>query len=171
LRPPIERRLTAELIFNAGDNHLQAKLRARAGEMRGPPLSTHCRSRKSDRICQETATLPDTAESAPCLAASAASSCSASAIPCAMCARKRRRVRICWRARSITALATRRRSPNRCAADAREECRRVPRRIQSARTALFLHRVFNDLPAEKQRMLDRLNSSDKDLVGRSQVNP
>jgi hypothetical protein len=31
--------------------------------------------------------------------------------------------------------------------------------------------VFNDLSAEKQRMLDRLNSSDKDLVGRSQVNP
>ena len=34
-------------------------------------------------------------------------------------------------------------------------------------TALFLHRVFNDLPTEKQRMLERLNSSDEDLVGRS----
>ena len=29
-------------------------------------------------------------------------------------------------------------------------------------TALFLHRVFRDLPAEKQRMLERLNSSDED---------
>ncbi|HYS48219.1 MAG TPA: response regulator, partial [Xanthobacteraceae bacterium] len=34
-------------------------------------------------------------------------------------------------------------------------------------TALFLHRVVTDLPAEKQRMLERLNSSDEDLVGRS----
>jgi HAMP domain-containing protein/CheY-like chemotaxis protein/signal transduction histidine kinase len=34
-------------------------------------------------------------------------------------------------------------------------------------TALFLHRVTTDLPAEKQRMLDRLNSSDEDLVGRT----
>ena len=34
-------------------------------------------------------------------------------------------------------------------------------------TALFLHRVFNDLPIEKQRMLERLNSSDEDLVGRT----
>jgi CheY-like chemotaxis protein len=34
-------------------------------------------------------------------------------------------------------------------------------------TALFLHRVFADLPAEKQRMLERLNSSDEDLVGRT----
>jgi CheY-like chemotaxis protein len=33
-------------------------------------------------------------------------------------------------------------------------------------TALFLHRVITDLPAEKQRMLERLNSSDEDLVGR-----
>ena len=32
-------------------------------------------------------------------------------------------------------------------------------------TALFLHRVFSDLPSEKQRMLERLNSSDEDLVG------
>ena len=30
-------------------------------------------------------------------------------------------------------------------------------------TALFLHRVVADLPAEKQRMLERLNSSDEDL--------
>jgi CheY-like chemotaxis protein len=34
-------------------------------------------------------------------------------------------------------------------------------------TALFLHRVVTDLPAEKQRMLERLNSSDEDLIGRS----
>jgi HAMP domain-containing protein/signal transduction histidine kinase/DNA-binding response OmpR family regulator len=34
-------------------------------------------------------------------------------------------------------------------------------------TALFLHRVFTDLPVEKQRMLERLNSSDEDLVGRT----
>jgi CheY-like chemotaxis protein len=33
-------------------------------------------------------------------------------------------------------------------------------------TALFLHRVITDLPTEKQRMLERLNSSDEDLVGR-----
>jgi CheY-like chemotaxis protein/signal transduction histidine kinase/HAMP domain-containing protein len=34
-------------------------------------------------------------------------------------------------------------------------------------TALFLHRVITDLPAEKQRMLERLNSSDEDLQGRT----
>jgi CheY-like chemotaxis protein len=34
-------------------------------------------------------------------------------------------------------------------------------------TALFLHRVVTDLPAEKQRMLERLNSSDEDLVGQT----
>ncbi len=34
-------------------------------------------------------------------------------------------------------------------------------------TSLFLHRVFTDLPAEKQLMLQRLNSSDEDLVGRT----
>src|SRR2546430_1514460 len=34
-------------------------------------------------------------------------------------------------------------------------------------TALFLHRVITDLPSEKQRMLERLNSSDDDLVGRT----
>jgi CheY-like chemotaxis protein/signal transduction histidine kinase len=34
-------------------------------------------------------------------------------------------------------------------------------------TALFLHRVVTDLPAGKQRMLERLNSSDEDLVGRT----
>ena len=33
-------------------------------------------------------------------------------------------------------------------------------------TALFLHRVITDLPSEKRQMLDRLNSSDEDLVGR-----
>jgi CheY-like chemotaxis protein len=34
-------------------------------------------------------------------------------------------------------------------------------------TALFLHRIVTDLPVEKQRMLERLNSSDEDLVGRT----
>jgi HAMP domain-containing protein/CheY-like chemotaxis protein/signal transduction histidine kinase len=34
-------------------------------------------------------------------------------------------------------------------------------------TALFLHRVVSDLPADKQRMLDRLHSSDEDLVGQT----
>ena len=32
-------------------------------------------------------------------------------------------------------------------------------------TALFLHRVVSDLPAEKQRMLETLHSSDESLVG------
>jgi CheY-like chemotaxis protein/HAMP domain-containing protein/GAF domain-containing protein len=34
-------------------------------------------------------------------------------------------------------------------------------------TSLFLHRVFSDLPEEKQRMLERLHRSDDDLVGKS----
>ncbi len=34
-------------------------------------------------------------------------------------------------------------------------------------TALFLHRVITDLPPEKQQMLEQLNSSDEDLVGRT----
>jgi CheY-like chemotaxis protein len=34
-------------------------------------------------------------------------------------------------------------------------------------TSLFLHRVIADLPAEKQRMIERLHSSDEDLVGRT----
>jgi len=34
-------------------------------------------------------------------------------------------------------------------------------------TALFLHRVITDLPPEKQRMLERLNSSDEDLIDRT----
>ncbi len=34
-------------------------------------------------------------------------------------------------------------------------------------TALFLHRVVTDLPEDKQRMLERLNGSDEDLVGRT----
>ena len=33
-------------------------------------------------------------------------------------------------------------------------------------TALFLHRVVSDLPPEKQQMLERLHSSDDDLVGK-----
>jgi CheY-like chemotaxis protein len=34
-------------------------------------------------------------------------------------------------------------------------------------TALFLHRVVAELPADKQRMLERLHSSDEDLVGQT----
>jgi HAMP domain-containing protein/CheY-like chemotaxis protein/signal transduction histidine kinase len=34
-------------------------------------------------------------------------------------------------------------------------------------TSLFLHRVITELPIEKQRMLEKLNSSDEDLVGRT----
>jgi HAMP domain-containing protein/signal transduction histidine kinase/DNA-binding response OmpR family regulator len=34
-------------------------------------------------------------------------------------------------------------------------------------TALFLHRIVTDLPADMQRMLDRLNSSDEDLAGKT----
>jgi HAMP domain-containing protein/CheY-like chemotaxis protein/signal transduction histidine kinase len=34
-------------------------------------------------------------------------------------------------------------------------------------TALFLHRIIADLPPEKQNMLEKLNSSDEDLVGRT----
>jgi CheY-like chemotaxis protein len=34
-------------------------------------------------------------------------------------------------------------------------------------TALFLHRVVSELPPEKQRMLERLHSSDENLVGRT----
>ena len=34
-------------------------------------------------------------------------------------------------------------------------------------TALFLHRVVTDLPLAKQQMLERLNSSDEDLVNRT----
>jgi CheY-like chemotaxis protein/signal transduction histidine kinase len=34
-------------------------------------------------------------------------------------------------------------------------------------TALFLHRVVTDLPPDKQRLLERLHSSDEDLVGRT----
>ena len=34
-------------------------------------------------------------------------------------------------------------------------------------TALFLHRVVADLPAEKRRLLERLHDSDEDLIGKS----
>jgi CheY-like chemotaxis protein/signal transduction histidine kinase/HAMP domain-containing protein len=34
-------------------------------------------------------------------------------------------------------------------------------------TAIFLHRVVSELPADKQKMLERLTSSDEDLVGRT----
>jgi HAMP domain-containing protein/signal transduction histidine kinase/DNA-binding response OmpR family regulator len=33
-------------------------------------------------------------------------------------------------------------------------------------TALFLHRVVGDLPPDKQRMIERLHSSDEDLIGK-----
>jgi len=33
-------------------------------------------------------------------------------------------------------------------------------------TSLFLHRVFSNLPAEKQNMLERLHRSDEDLIGK-----
>ena len=33
--------------------------------------------------------------------------------------------------------------------------------------ALFLHRVITELPVEKQRMLEKLNSSDEDLIGKT----
>jgi CheY-like chemotaxis protein len=34
-------------------------------------------------------------------------------------------------------------------------------------TSLFLHRVITELPIEKQRMLEKLNNSDEDLIGRT----
>src|SRR5947199_272826 len=34
-------------------------------------------------------------------------------------------------------------------------------------TALFLHRIVSDLPDEKQRMIERLHSSDEDLLGKT----
>ena len=34
-------------------------------------------------------------------------------------------------------------------------------------TALFLHRVVADLPSDKQQMIERLHSSDEDLVGKT----
>jgi CheY-like chemotaxis protein/signal transduction histidine kinase len=34
-------------------------------------------------------------------------------------------------------------------------------------TSLFLHRVFSELPPEKQRMLERLHRSDEDLLGKA----
>src|SRR5579871_2300771 len=34
-------------------------------------------------------------------------------------------------------------------------------------TALFLHRVVTELPAEKQKLLERLTSSDEDLLGKT----
>jgi CheY-like chemotaxis protein/signal transduction histidine kinase/HAMP domain-containing protein len=34
-------------------------------------------------------------------------------------------------------------------------------------TSLFLHRVITELPIEKQRMLEKLNSSDEDLIGQT----
>jgi CheY-like chemotaxis protein len=34
-------------------------------------------------------------------------------------------------------------------------------------TALFLHRVVSDLPADKQQMIERLHNSDEDLVDKS----
>ncbi|MBV8700861.1 MAG: response regulator, partial [Bradyrhizobium sp.] len=34
-------------------------------------------------------------------------------------------------------------------------------------TSLFLHRIITELPVEKQRMLEKLNSSDEDLLGKT----
>jgi HAMP domain-containing protein/CheY-like chemotaxis protein/signal transduction histidine kinase len=34
-------------------------------------------------------------------------------------------------------------------------------------TALFLHRIITELPVEKQRMLEKLSSSDEDLIGKT----
>jgi len=34
-------------------------------------------------------------------------------------------------------------------------------------TSLFLHRVITELPVQKQRMLEKLNSSDEDLIGKT----
>ena len=34
-------------------------------------------------------------------------------------------------------------------------------------TALFLHRIVTDLPLEKQQMLEKINSSDEELVDRT----
>jgi CheY-like chemotaxis protein len=34
-------------------------------------------------------------------------------------------------------------------------------------TSLFLHRIVTDLPPEKQQMLERLNRSDEDLIGKT----
>jgi HAMP domain-containing protein/signal transduction histidine kinase/DNA-binding response OmpR family regulator len=34
-------------------------------------------------------------------------------------------------------------------------------------TALFLHRIVGDLPAEKQKMIERLHNSDEDLLGKT----
>ncbi|MGY4259988.1 HAMP domain-containing protein/CheY-like chemotaxis protein/signal transduction histidine kinase [Bradyrhizobium sp. USDA 4516] len=34
-------------------------------------------------------------------------------------------------------------------------------------TSLFLHRVITELPVEKQRMLEKLNGSDEDLIGKT----
>jgi Response regulators consisting of a CheY-like receiver domain and a winged-helix DNA-binding domain len=41
------------------------------------------------------------------------------------------------------------------------------RRSVCYETSLFLHRVITELPIEKQRMLEKLNSSDEDLVGQT----
>jgi len=43
---------------------------------------------------------------------------------------------------------------------------RSPERLLDE-TALFLHRVVADLPAEKRRLLERLHTSDEDLVDRT----
>ena len=60
------------------------KLRADGVLIGGPPLSTQCSVSMSGRNCQVRLTLPLIDDSAPCLAALVASSCSASASPCAV---------------------------------------------------------------------------------------
>ena len=61
------------------------KLRVAGGAIRGPPLSIHSSTRSSGRSCQVRLTLPAIDDSAPCLAALVASSCSAKPRPCAIC--------------------------------------------------------------------------------------
>src|ERR1700744_6292258 len=41
-----------------------------------------------------------------------------------------------------------------------------PKRVLDG-TSLFLHRGITELPVEKQRMLEKLNSSDDDLIGKT----
>src|SRR6185503_13340519 len=60
------------------------KLREVGGAIRGPPLSFHSSTSASARNCQVRLSLPLIDDSAPCLAALVASSCSASAKPCAV---------------------------------------------------------------------------------------
>ena len=85
-RIPVERHLTAKLLLDAGADHLQAEA---AGRRRRQCAARRARpSAGSDRSalrCQLSSTLPAIEDNAPYLAALVASSCSASARPCARC--------------------------------------------------------------------------------------